>query len=172
MRRSFDKKGKGKLVILAMSLICIFLPLKVEASELSQKGQWKCVEDNWYLYDEDSNKLTGWQFIEGKWYFLSGGFNGLKGKMLTGWQWIDGRCYYLAENTGEICLKGAMYASATTPDGYSVSGAGAWIEGTQIIEVPGKGIQTVTNKSSVINAAILSSGSGGGGGSNRKKSRS
>lgn len=170
MRKSFDKRERGNLVILAVCLLCILFPLDAKASDISQKGEWKSVEDNWFFYDGDSIKLTGWQQIEGKWYFLSNGLNGLKGKMLTGWQWIDGRCYYLAENTGEKYLKGAMYLGDATPDGYRVGDTGAWVEGNQIIEVPGKGIQTAIKKNtSMITTTLVSGLRGGGGGGGGKK---
>jgi hypothetical protein len=172
MRKYFDKKERGNLVILAACLLCILLPFDAKASDISQKGEWKSVEDNWFFYDGDSIKLTGWQQIEGKWYFLSNGLNNLKGKMLTGWQWIDGRCYYLAENSVEKYLKGAMYLSDATPDGYRVSDTGAWIEGNQIIEVPGKGIQTAIKKDTSMNTTTLVSGSRGGGGGGGKKNES
>lgn len=147
-----------------MCLLCILLAFDAKASDISQKGEWKSVEGNWFFYDGDSIKLTGWQQIEGKWYFLSNGIDSLKGKMLTGWQWVDGRCYYLAENTGDKYLKGAMYLGDSTPDGYRVGDTGAWVEGHQIIEVPGKGIQTVIKKDTSMNTTTLASGSGGGGG--------
>lgn len=38
------------------------------------------------------------------------------------WSWIDGRCYYF--NADGYCLQNTQ-----TPDGYSVDGQGAWIEG-------------------------------------------
>ena len=38
------------------------------------------------------------------------------------WSWIDGRCYYFNEDG--YCLQNTQ-----TPDGYSVDGQGAWIEG-------------------------------------------
>lgn len=38
------------------------------------------------------------------------------------WFWIDGRCYYFNEDG--YCLQNTQ-----TPDGYSVDGQGAWIEG-------------------------------------------
>lgn len=169
MRKYFDKKERGNLVILAVLLLCILLPFDTKANDNLQKGEWRCVEDNWFFYDGDSVKLTGWQQIEGKWYFLSNGLNGLKGKMLTGWQWIDGRCYYLSENTGEKYLKGAMYMGDTTPDGYSVGDTGAWVEGIQIMEVSGKGIQTAIKKNTSMNTTTLASGLRGGGGGGGKK---
>lgn len=37
-----------------------------------------------------------------------------------GWQWIDGKCYYFTS-------QGYCLVNATTPDGYTVDGTGAWI---------------------------------------------
>ena len=173
MSRSFDKKESGKLVMLVVCLLCMLLPSDAKASDLLQQGEWRSEDNNWFFYAGDGVKLTGWQQIEGKWYFLSNGLNGSKGKMLIGWQWIDGRCYYLTENTGEKYLKGAMYMGDTTPDGYRVGDSGAWMEGTQIIEVPGKGIQTGNNINSSMSITTLAGvsrggGSGGGGGGGKK----
>ena len=48
------------------------------------------------------------------------------GAMLTGWQQIDGIWYYF--NTVSDGTQGALLVSATTPDGYSVDANGQWIQ--------------------------------------------
>ena len=58
--------------------------------------------------------LTGWQQINGRWYYFDG-----SGAMLTGWHYFNGRWYCFDGN-------GAMYANQHTPDGYFVDGSGVW----------------------------------------------
>ena len=76
-----------------MCLTCLLLQMNVKASEPLTEGSWKCIDENWFYFNKNGEALTGWQQINGRWYFLASGLNGLSGKMLTGWQWIDGRCY-------------------------------------------------------------------------------
>ena len=57
---------------------------------------------------------------------MNGNSDGNKGAMLTGWQFIDGKWYYLESN---ITSKyGAMYKNRRTPDGYYVGDDGAWVQ--------------------------------------------
>ena len=44
--------------------------------------------------------------------------------MLTGWQEIDGQWYYF--NPESDGTRGAMYAGRRTPDGYQVQADGQW----------------------------------------------
>ena len=70
--------------------------------------------------------MTGWQYINGVWYYLAtaedaGKTAGLKeGDMVTGWKQIGGKWYYFYEN-------GAM-AVNTRIDGYAIGPDGAWAE--------------------------------------------
>lgn len=50
----------------------------------------------------------------------------IAGAMVTGWQLIDGKWYYF--NPVSDGRKGAMYAGQMTPDGYLVGTDGARIE--------------------------------------------
>lgn len=145
----------------------MFLQMNVKASEPLTEGRWKHIDENWFYLNENGKTSAGWQQINGSWYFFAPELNGLSGKMLTGWQWIDGRCYYLSVKTEEKYPEGAMFLNDLTPDGYKVGETGAWLEGTEIIEVPGKGIQTV-KKSSTSVSKFITGGGGGGGGGNRK----
>lgn len=165
MRKSTNKRGRGRLIILTICLTCIFLKSDVLASEPSKEGRWNNVQDNWFYCNEEGKVLTGWQQIKERWYFLNSELNGLAGKMLTGWQWIDGRCYYLSEKTEEKYPQGAMYIDDTTPDGYSVDSSGAWTKDGKIVEIPGKGIQTVAAANIVSTAKTKFYGGGGSGGS-------
>lgn len=74
----------------------------------------------WCLVDENTNNLlTGWQEIEGKWYYLNP-----NGTMLTGWLKYKNKWYYLNQN-------GVMsYDCVQTIDGkeYKFDANGALIE--------------------------------------------
>lgn len=70
------------------------------------KNEWVAVlstngKVSFFRFDKDGIMMTGWQKIEGKWYFL----NNEDGHML-----------------------GACLLNGTTPDGYKVGPDGAWIE--------------------------------------------
>ena len=59
--------------------------------------------------------LTGWQWIDGYWYYFK---TGDSGAMLTGWQWIDGKRYYFKPSGalvegGEMAIKAQQYSSGT-----------------------------------------------------------
>jgi glucan-binding YG repeat protein len=88
---------------------------------------------------------TGWHYDtdDKHWYYL----DPKTGEMLSGWQLINGKWYYFAkeENTSAITYSfddaidrwvylntntrpyGSMYVSEKTPDGFQVDGSGAWI---------------------------------------------
>ena len=57
---------------------------------------------DWFWFDRQGNMLTGWQFINGKWYYLHTEKDGVLGSCLIG--------------------------PAVTPDGWTVDESGAWIE--------------------------------------------
>ncbi len=66
----------------------------------TKAGNWKKHDDNWYYYNANgddyptnANAVTGWQLLDGKWYYLDPGSTP-PGKMLTGWQDIDGEKYF------------------------------------------------------------------------------
>ena len=68
---------------------------------------WVEEEDNWYYFDGEGNKVTGWHKI-GAWYYFDE-----DGVMLTGWQKIDGVWYYLRSSgsmyTGWLQYGGSWY---------------------------------------------------------------
>ena len=49
----------------------------------------------------------------------------VSGAMLTGWQLINGKWYYFSKTSGAVPL-GSMYRETRTPDGYYVDKDGAW----------------------------------------------
>ena len=51
---------------------------------------WQKVEGKWYYLDENGEKQTDWQKVDGKWYYLD-----KDGVMQTGWQKINGKWYYM-----------------------------------------------------------------------------
>ena len=66
----------------------------------AHKNEW--VQDsagNWYYYDANGEKVSGWQKIGSSWYFFSD-----KGVMQTGWQKIAGYWYCFRAS-------GSMYSS-------------------------------------------------------------
>ena len=69
---------------------------------------WQNVDGKWYYYGADGEALTGWQAIGGKWYYFNG-----SGVMQTGWQYIGGKWYYLNSSgdmvTGWKQLGGKWY---------------------------------------------------------------
>lgn len=110
------------------------------------KGQWAQVANVWYYFGTDGYMLTGWQLINGKWYYLTeseAGMGGMKtgwyydntyqawfffgadGSMLTGWQLINGAWYYL--NPGTEGTLGAM-AADTQIGTYYVNASGVWVQ--------------------------------------------
>ncbi len=169
MRKVRSNNRKIRLFFLTFIIMCLSVSLDVNAGERQQEKGWKMDGDSWFFYNDYGVMATGWHWVDERWYFLNPGLSGMKGQMLTGWQWINGRCYYLAEQTGVKYLKGAMYVSDMTPDGYVVGDTGAWTEGNKIIEISGKGIQTEgINKNLPTGRSAFVKGSGGGSGSGKQ----
>jgi len=93
-------------------------------------GTWKAVDGVWY-YSTGFAFCNTWGNIEyydpktGKkesgWFYFDD-----KGRMLTGWQNINGTWYYF-ENIDKDTL-GKLVTNSTTPDGYFVDANGAWVQ--------------------------------------------
>ena len=81
-------------------------------------ADWGLVNGKWYYFNDYGIMMTGWKKINDLWYYLDS-----DGAMRTGWfrPGPSSGWYYLDVNTG------AMWASATTPDGYTVDASGVWI---------------------------------------------
>lgn len=78
---------------------------------------WQKVDGAWYYLNAWGGMAKGWAKVNNTWYYLNP--NG--GKMVAnGWNWINGKCYYFNAS-------GAM-AVNTTVNGYKVGADGAWIK--------------------------------------------
>ncbi len=100
----------------------------------SQKG-WKEISGSWYYFDPFTGKMQdGWILADGKWYFLKTDTANW-GKMAQGWTWVDGYCYFLKDN-------GTMATEEKTPDGYSISANGQWVQDGKPVHEEGKGVSS------------------------------
>ena len=67
-------------------------------------------DGSWYYTDQSGKNATGWQCINGYWYYLNPNDNG---KMCTGWIYLDNKWYYLLPSgemiTGWIYLNNIWY---------------------------------------------------------------
>ena len=101
---------------------------------------WVQEGNNWFYYDENSEKVTGWYKV-GAWYYFDE-----NGVMQTGWQKIDGVWYYLRPSgsmyTGWLQFGGSWYylkSSGAMATGwekvngtwYYFSGSGVMLTGWQ-----------------------------------------
>lgn len=61
---------------------------------------------DWFCFDENGYMRTGWyqQPETGKWYYLNPVSDGSKGKMMTGWIWVNGKYYYLDLVNGHLLV--------------------------------------------------------------------
>ena len=100
----------------------------------NQKG-WKEISGSWYYFDPLTGKMQdGWILADGKWYFLKTDTANW-GKMAQGWTWVDGYCYFLKDN-------GTMATEEKTPDGYSISVNGQWVQDGKPVHEEGKGVSS------------------------------
>jgi len=88
-------------------------------------GAWNQSGDTW-SFVQNGSKVTGLKDIT----LPNGGTARFcfdtNGNMLTGWQNIDGTWYYFNAFAGD--WQGAMLMNTMTPDGYYVGSNGAWIQ--------------------------------------------
>lgn len=79
----------------------------------------------WYYFNDLSILASGWYTdADGKTYYLHDADDGVRGYMYTGWNHINGRWYYF--NPLPFGTLGAMYVNQVTPDGYLVGEDGSW----------------------------------------------
>ncbi len=88
---------------------------------------WQKIEGKWYFYDPDGSKHTGWLKSGNDWYYLNA-----EGAMQTGWVKISGIWYYLnnsgAMQTGWVKVSDKWYylnSSGAMQTGW-VKVAGKW----------------------------------------------
>ena len=109
-------------------------PWQYQMEGQNQKG-WKEISGSWYYFDPLTGKMQdGWILADGKWYFLKTDTANW-GKMAQGWTWVDGYCYFLKDN-------GTMATEEKTPDGYSISANGQWVQDGKPVHEEGKGVSS------------------------------
>lgn len=110
----------------------------VEEDGGKPRNSWKQILNDWYYFDGNGARQTGWVQTGVRWYYL----NPADGKLLTGWQFVNGKWYFLNPTGGEMLTgwiqsqPGVWYymysdgsmASSTTIDGYQVGADGKWIK--------------------------------------------
>ena len=132
---------------LALSLPLFSLTAQAEGKWVQSEGQWqyqvegqnqkgwKEISGSWYYFDPLTGKMQdGWILADGKWYFLKTDTANW-GKMAQGWTWVDGYCYFLKDN-------GTMATEEKTPDGYSISANGQWVQDGKPVHEEGKGVSS------------------------------
>ena len=132
---------------LALSLLFFSLTAHAEGKWVQTEGQWqyqvegqnqkgwKEISGSWYYFDPLTGKMQdGWILADGKWYFLKTDTANW-GKMAQGWTWVDGYCYFLKDN-------GTMATEEKTPDGYSISANGQWVQDGKPVHEEGKGVSS------------------------------
>ena len=123
----------------------------VEGYYLADDGSmitgWRQMEDgNWYYMNVKGEKQTGWQQLNGKWYYfdengvmasntwVDGYYLSENGSTLKGWQQLDGRWYYLNEKgerqTGWQQVDGKWYCF----DADGVMLKNTWVDGCYVTE--------------------------------------
>ena len=68
---------------------------------------------------------TGWLDWNGNRYYLNPKSDGWQGRMLTGWQFIDSKWYFFEPDEGKD--QGRMYCSESNSEGYYLGPDGAWV---------------------------------------------
>ncbi|MDO5350634.1 MAG: hypothetical protein Q4E86_11895, partial [Lachnospiraceae bacterium] len=78
----------------------------------------------WFHFAADGTMETGWfTDTDGHRYYLNPVSDGTQGMMLTGWQLIEGKWYYFQEKDG--APYGSLLINGQTPDGYQVGADGS-----------------------------------------------
>ena len=84
---------------------------------------WEKINGRWWAFGADGYISSGWIYdtIYQGWFYMDENQG-----MLTGWQFINGKWYYLNHNSDGTA--GIMYTKRRTPDGWYVKEDGSWDE--------------------------------------------
>ena len=84
---------------------------------------WEKVNGRWWAFGAEGYLSTGWihDTLHQGWFYMDENQG-----MLTGWQFINGKWYYL--NSNQDGSAGIMYSKRRTPDGWYVKEDGSWDE--------------------------------------------
>lgn len=83
--------------------------------------QWEKINGAWYAFHSDGYAKHGWH-MDSKyqgWFYID-----INNGMKTGWQLIDGKWYYF--NPISDGTQGRLFMNCYTPDGWYVDQNGAW----------------------------------------------
>lgn len=93
---------------------------------------WQNVDGIWYYMSHSGAMQTGWQFINGCWYYMDG-----SGAMQKGWQLIGGSWYYLQEqNEGEYKegeMRTGWFYDSTYQSWFLLASSGRMLTGWQLL---------------------------------------
>ena len=97
------------------------------------RNDWKKINNKWYYFDDQGYMCVGWLYHGIDWYYL----DPVNGDMKTGWQQINGIYYYFNETVGKE--EGKMLTGWILTNGswyYCDEANGNWIDntGTQMIQ--------------------------------------
>ena len=84
---------------------------------------WEKINGRWWAFGADGYISTSWIYdtVYQSWFYVDDNHG-----MLTGWQFINGKWYYFNPNPDGIA--GTMYVKRQTPDGWYVKEDGSWDE--------------------------------------------
>lgn len=84
---------------------------------------WEKVNGRWWAFGAEGYLSTGWIYdtLYQGWFYMDENQG-----MLTGWQFINGKWYYL--NSNQDGSAGIMYSKRRTPDSWYVKEDGSWDE--------------------------------------------
>lgn len=150
------KKNFIRITILSILALTAIFSLPICAN-----AEWKYDKGNWFYNDNSGNILTGWNKIEGQWYYFNKvqTTHEFKGEMKTGFfKDNDGKVYYFYNN-GKMAtntwIKGDKWhyfyndgsmATNTIIDGYRIDSNGDWIQDNNSI--------TSSNQNNTVNIEV------------------